>query len=158
MALDKKKLALCIIGCIAAVGVTAYLGSAFTDAQGAWYKSLAKPAFTPPPEAFPIAWGIIYVCLAVSAVLVCNMSYRIRELTLYVYGTSCALNVLWTYVFFQNRDPTAALVVLILLLGSVAAMMILSAKINKAAAYLLLPYLLWGTFALVLNYSIIMMN
>lgn len=158
MALDKKKLALCIIACVAAVGAAAFLGSQFSDAQSSWYRSLVKPAFTPPPVAFSIAWGIVYLCLAASAVLVCNKSYRLRELTLYVYGVNLVLNVLWTYVFFVNQNPAMALVVLVLLLGTVAVMADLSARLDKVAAYLLIPYLLWGTFALILNYSIVMLN
>ncbi len=158
LALDRKKLALCIIACVAAVGAAAFLGSRFVDTQSEWYTSLAKPAFTPPPVVFSIAWGVVYLCLAASAVLVCNKSYRLRELTLYVYGLNLVLNVLWTYVFFQNQNPAMALVVLVLLLGTVAAMADLSARLDKVAAILLIPYLLWGTFALVLNYVIIMMN
>ncbi|MDP2892539.1 MAG: TspO/MBR family protein [Bacillota bacterium] len=153
-----KKRVNCIAVCTAAVALAAVAGALFTDAGGSWYAELKKPVFTPPPLVFGIVWTSVYLCLAASASLVCCSEAPQKRKTLLIYGLNLAFNALWSYVFFQKQNIVSALIVLALVIATLAVMLIFAAKINRAAAYLLLPYLVWSAFAFVLNYSLAMLN
>ena len=126
---------------------------------GDWYRRLAKPSWRPPDWLFGPVWLVLYISIAVSGWLVWRVSgNEIASLALTVYALHLVLNGLWSVVFFRLRRPDWALVEIVLLWFSILATMILFHSVNETAAYILLPYLCWVTFAVALNFSIWSLN
>ncbi|MDN3582149.1 TspO/MBR family protein [Mucilaginibacter flavus] len=125
-----------------------------------WYSTLKKPVFNPPPQVFPLVWSVIYVMIATSAYLV--WKHRSRKpayiIARSVYITQLALNFSWSIVFFGLHQILLALIVIGLLWISILFNINWFSKYNKVAGYLLWPYLLWVTFAGVLNLAIYLLN
>jgi len=123
-------------------------GGIFTD-TGAWYQSLRKPFFTPPNWVIPVVWNILFLLIALSGGLMYFQPRRKRFFT--VYGLNLILNFLWSLVFFGLRSPQWAFVELAGLWLSIAALIALAWRGSRLAAWLLVPYLAWVSFAGVLN-------
>ncbi len=152
--IDFKKLivSLFIVFAVAAIG------SFFTaDSIATWYASLAKPEFNPPNWLFGPVWTFLYITIAVSLYLVWNKN-KLRGTALYAFALQLALNAAWSVIFFGFHLPFIALLCIILLLFSIAWTIVEFYKVNKTASYLLVPYLVWVTFASVLNYWIVILN
>ena len=123
---------------------------------GPWYESLAKPGFTPPGWAFPLAWSVIYLLLA-------WVGYRLSlmpgsQVVLALWAAQIALNTLWTPVFFGLRRMGAGLAIICLLWLAVAATMLAFWQVDWVAGALFAPYLLWVTIAAALNRSVLVRN
>lgn len=140
------------------VAAVAALSALLADANGAWYTALRKPAFTPPPWVFPVAWGIVYVCAMASLYLLLRSAAPVSPAVTALLTVAGALNVLWTAVFFRLHALLAACAVLLVLLCALAWAIGLLGSTRRASALLLLPHLLWGLFALLLNVSILLLN
>ena len=140
------------------VAAVAALSALLTDANGAWYLSLRKPAFTPPDWAFPLAWGVVYVCAMASIYLLLRDGAPLSPAVPGLLIAVGALNVLWTAVFFRLHALLAACIVLLALLAALGGLIGLLGPAHRASALLLLPHLLWGLFALLLNVSILLLN
>jgi tryptophan-rich sensory protein len=142
----------------AAIGFVAML---FTRPQIAgWYASLKKPSFNPPPQAFAPVWICIYVMIATAAYLVWKHRSRkpVYKVTRGIYFIQLFLNGSWSIVFFGLHQVFGALVIIILLWISILLTIQWFNKFNKVAGWLLWPYLLWVSFAAVLNASIYFLN
>ena len=139
--------------------LVAFMGMAFVDTEQLWYQSLMKPEIIPPDAVFSYAWGVIYILMAVSGVLVMKSGddALIREAQ-YLYIINAVLNVFWTYVFFERHRLVSALFIMIALIFSTMHLMRRMDKASGIQALLLLPYLLWLIFSLALNYAIALMN
>lgn len=126
---------------------------------GEWYKTLAKPFFTPPNFVFPMVWTTLYVLMALAASLVFLAPASVeRTQGLKLYMVQLALNANWSFVFFGQHWIVLALVNLILLLMAVILTMKCFRRVNQIAFWLLVPYLVWGVFALMLNTAIVFLN
>lgn len=124
-----------------------------------WYSDLAKPAFTPPDLAFPIVWTLIYIMMAVAAWLVwCRGGWRRSRGALGLWGLQLALNLLWTFLFFGMRSPGLALLEAIVLLLVLVVTLVAFDRHSRAAAWLLVPYLLWTGYAIALTFEIWRLN
>jgi len=123
-------------------------GSIFTDV-GPWYQSLRKPFFTPPNWVIPVVWNILFLLIALSGGLMYFQARRKMFFT--VYGLNLILNFLWSLLFFGLRSPQWAFVELVGLWLSIAALIALAWRGSRLAAWLLVPYLAWVSFAGVLN-------
>lgn len=137
------------------------LGSAITlPALDPWYAGLDKPAFTPPDWAFPVAWTILYILMAVAAWLVWQAAggFARARGALTLWAVQLALNLGWSAAFFGLRSPLAGLVVIALLLAAILATLAAFRRWSGWAAALLLPYLAWVGFASLLNLSIWLRN
>ena len=137
------------------------LGSMFTTPQiPGWYADLAKPSFNPPNWLFGPVWTALYVMMGISLFLVWRAGFAERRVQLAVgfFIAQLACNVLWSYAFFGRQSPLAGLVVIIALWILIVITMIASAPVSKAAALLLIPYLLWVSFASILNASLWRLN
>jgi len=145
-----KKLLYAIIIC----QLAGLIGSVFTD-TGMWYQSLTKPFFQPPNYLFGIVWPILFLLMGVSLYLVWDMR-NIRALRL--FGLQLVLNILWSALFFGLKQPILALIEIFVLWYFIFLTTKEFYKINKTAGYLLVPYLLWVSFAIVLNLSIVILN
>lgn len=123
------------------------------------YLDLQKPVFAPPAWIFGPAWTILYVLMAISAYLIWQKKEEKNiNPSVAIFFSQLFLNYIWSIIFFGKGDFTLAFVDIIGLWILILAMIIIFSRISKAAAWLLVPYLLWVGFASVLNYNIIVLN
>ncbi|MCD8741609.1 tryptophan-rich sensory protein [Mucilaginibacter roseus] len=141
-----------------AIGFTA---SYFTRPEiPGWYADLQKPSFSPPNWLFGPVWTTLYIMIGIAAYLVWqrrdgSAAYaKARN----VYIVQLVLNFCWSLVFFGLHQMLGAFIVIIMLLVSIIGCIICFSRFSKAAAWLLVPYLLWVSFASVLNFSIYLLN
>lgn len=149
---DWIKLAIMVVVCeLAGIAGATFTAPAITS----WYAGLAKSALTPPSWVFAPAWTTLYFLMGVSAYLI----WRKGEVrALYVFWAQLAVNVLWSYFFFGMHNPLLALIEIVLLWALILWTIAVFAKISRSAAYVLIPYIVWVSFAAYLNYSIWMLN
>lgn len=146
------------VGLCLAVGA---VGSLVTTPQiPTWYAGLAKPSWTPPDSAFPIAWTILYVLMAVALWRLWQLHAPspARRLAIGLWLAQLALNALWSPVFFGLEAPGAALIVVMALWLAIAATIWACTRIDRTAAWLLVPYLAWVSYATALNAAIVVLN
>ncbi len=124
------------------------------------YKTIVQPPLAPPGILFPIVWSILYVLMGIGSTLVFNAEAPKKEKrqALTLYALQLVVNFFWSILFFNERLFLASFVLLLALLGLILAMILRFYKINKAAALLQIPYLLWVTFAGYLNLAIYFLN
>lgn len=120
-----------------------------------FYNSLDKPPLAPPSWVFPVAWGILYTLMAISAYLVYAAKSEKTPGALGIYAAQLLVNFMWAPVFFGLKSLTGAAVVISVLLIMVIVMIACFAKIRRLSALLNVPYALWVAFAAYLNYSMI---
>lgn len=123
---------------------------------GPWYRSIAKPRWTPPDWLFPVAWFVLYICMSLAAMRVAMTPAA--GLALALWGLQIALNTLWTPIFFGLHRMGAALVVIVALWLSVAATMVAFWQVDMIAGLLFVPYLAWVTVAGALNLAVWWLN
>ncbi len=127
---------------------------------GPWYEALRKPSWQPPGWLFAPAWSLIAVLTAWSGVLAWSSSRgdSQRLQTVLLFALNGALNILWSGLFFKLRRPDWALAEVVALWLSIAALVFAFAGRDASAAWLLVPYLLWVSFAAWLNLTIVRLN
>jgi len=138
-----------------------FLGSLVTKpAIPTWYTELSKPAYRPPDWVFGPVWITLYLLMGISVFLIWRMGFSSSQvrLALSAFLIQLILNGLWSFLFFGLKSPFLGLVDLILLWIFIMITMITFAKLSQLAAFLLVPYIAWVTFALLLNFSIWQMN
>ena len=125
-----------------------------------WYQTLNKPSFNPPNQVFGPVWSILYVMIGVSACLVWQRrdTSEAYSKARVIYFTQLLFNFMWSIVFFGMHQVLAALVVIGLLWISIVMNIYCFGRISKVAAWLLVPYLLWVSFASMLNLYIYLLN
>jgi len=125
-----------------------------------WYATLQKPPFEPPSGLFAQVWTGLYIMMGIAAYLV--WAKRNRTARFYtaasIYCIQLLLNFSWSIVFFGMHQVFGALIVMILLWVSIVLNMVWFHRFSKAASWLLLPYLIWVSFATVLNLYIYLLN
>jgi benzodiazapine receptor len=137
------------------------VGALFTAPSIAgWYAGLAKPTFSPPNWLFGPVWTALYALMGVSAYLIYDKGIKRNPVkkALTVFAGQLFLNALWPIVFFGAHMILGGLVVIILLWAVILVSIFLFFRISKTAAVLLIPYLLWVSFATVLNISLALLN
>lgn len=137
------------------------LGSFFTTPSiPTWYASLNKPFFNPPNWLFGPVWTLLYVLMAVSVYLVWTSQTTRHQKTkgALLYLIQLCLNTLWSVIFFGMKSPEIALIEILILEIAIIFTALSFYKISRTAGRLLIPYLLWTTFATVLNLSIVLLN
>ena len=139
------------------VGLTASTGARFRPDN--WYRELRKPSWTPPDIAFPIAWGILYLLMAIAAwriYMADDSAWRTASLVVYVLQLFA--NAAWSWLFFGRKQITAALADIVVLLGLITIAIALFSQVSTLAAWLMVPYWLWVALALALNATIWRLN
>jgi tryptophan-rich sensory protein len=145
------------LGFVAACFLAATTGAVFRP--GEWYEQLAKPSWRPPNWLFPPAWAILYFFIALSGWLVWRAAgFSGAALPLTLYSLQLGLNAAWSPIFFGMRRPDLAFGEIVLLWAAIVATLIAFYPIDKMAAWLLVPYLAWVTFAAALNFSVWRLN
>ncbi|MEM1133659.1 MAG: TspO/MBR family protein [Pseudomonadota bacterium] len=135
------------------------LGGALTEI-GPWYRELKKPSWQPPDWLFGPAWTVILGLAAWAAILAWNaaISDSTRLSILIVYGVNFLFHFAWSPLFFKFKRPDWALFEVIFLWFSIAAMLYVTWNASPTAGLMILPYLLWVSFASVLNAKIVLLN
>jgi len=135
-------------------------GNSMGPTEWAFYKSLAKPAVTPPSWVFPVVWTILFVLIGLAGYYVWNFykSDRYRKIFSILYLINGILIYLWSYIFFRMQNITSALYVIVAMIILIEIMILVAFKTNHKAAYMLMPYFVWVLFATYLNTTIIVLN
>jgi len=149
-----------LVGCVLLCELAGVVPAILTaEDVAAWYPTLAKPAFTPPSWVFGPVWTTLYLLMGVALYLVWRRATgRRRQVALGAFGVQLALNAAWTLTFFGAREVLGGLVVIGALLAAIIATMGAFARVDRRAAALLVPYLLWVGFATALNYELWRLN
>ena len=131
-----------------------------TSSVNTWYTTLAKPAFSPPNWVFGPVWTTLYFLMGVSLYLIWQKGTKNKKVkvALYFFAVQLFLNFIWSLLFFGLRSPALALIEIIALLALIVITAYKFYGIDKIAAYLLIPYILWVSFATILNLSIVILN
>jgi len=138
-----------------------FLGSlATTPSIGAWYKTLAKPSFSPPNAVFGPVWITLYLMMSISLFLVWRQWGAAKGVrpALIIFFVQLALNTLWSVLFFGLHQPGWAFLEIVVLWLFILLTLIVFWRLSRAAGLLLLPYLLWVSFASALNFAIWRLN
>jgi len=160
------------------------IGSVFTiPAIGSWYKTLNKPSFNPPNWIFGPVWTLLFLLMGISFYLVWDKKWVVKNKTkeiknlkinpwfeklwtgdwqkiniLSIFFVQLLLNVGWSVAFFGMQSPGTALSILLMLWVSILFTIINFYRVSKLSAYLLIPYILWVSFAGILNYALLILN
>lgn len=142
---------------ILAVG---FLGSIFTSISvSTWYPELKKPLFTPPNWIFGPVWTLLYILMGISFYIVWSKTdIKSNKNAFYFFIIQLLLNLLWSFFFFGLKSPIFGLFDIFLLLIFIILTILEFYKISKISAFLMVPYLIWVSFATVLNFSIFILN
>lgn len=128
----------------------------FLTAPGEWYASLRKPWFNPPAWLFGPVWTVLYVLIAVAGWRIFERDRTSSPMKL--WWAQLVLNFLWTPVFFAAHQIGLALVVILLILAAILTFIVTARQVDRAAAWLFVPYAAWVAFASLLNASILVLN
>ncbi|QPQ55119.1 tryptophan-rich sensory protein [Allosphingosinicella flava] len=124
-----------------------------------WFDGLAKPQAMPPGWTFGAVWTTLYILLGVALAFILQApNSGTRRTALILFGSQMMLNFLWSPVFFGMHQPRLALAIIVVMLVLSIATTFWVARIRKAAAWLMVPYMVWLSFASILNYEIIRLN
>ena len=137
------------------------IGSLFTAPSiPVWYASLEKPFFTPPSSVFAPVWILLYFLMGISLYLVIRKGFSDKgaKTAIIVFIIQLVLNALWSILFFGMKNPAVGFLDIILLWLAILVTIIFFFKISKISAMLLIPYILWVSFAAVLNFSLWRLN
>lgn len=153
MKIECKKL----VQCIAIPLAVGLLSSLLTRGGMEAFNTLRKPPLSPPGWLFPIVWTILYVLMGIASYLIL-VSKKQTQLALAVYGIQLFFNFFWSILFFGLERYLFAFLWLVILWLLILATILLFRQISKTAANLMIPYLVWVTFAGYLNFSIFLLN
>ncbi len=138
-----------------------FIGSLFTTPSiPSWYATLTKPSFTPPNWVFAPVWTTLYLLMGISLFLVWRKSASFRNVkpAIYSFAVQLILNIFWSILFFGLKSPLVAFVEIIFLWAAIIMTSLRFYRVSKLSCILLMPYLLWVSFAAVLNFSLWQLN
>jgi len=150
-----------LIASIMICQLAGFIGSLFTTpAIPTWYKTLTKPSFNPPNSIFSPVWITLFLLMGISLFLVWQKNHKDRKvkIALLFFAVQLVLNILWSILFFGLKSPLGAFIEIIILWFAILLTIIKFFKVSKPAGLLLLPYILWVSFAALLNFSIWNLN
>lgn len=148
-----------IIAILIPLALGAIAGRFTSQAVPEWYSTLNRPSFSPPNWIFGPVWTVLYILIGTSLFLIWKQTpSKERNNALWIFSIQMFFNFMWSFVFFYFNQIGLALIVIILLWICILFMLISFYKIKPWAAYLNIPYLLWVTFASVLNSAFYILN
>ena len=141
-----------------AVGSTA--GFFTAGAVDNWYQTINKPTWNPPNRVFAPVWTMLYVMMGVALFFVwkSEASSVLKKKAVTLFAAQLILNFFWSFIFFYQHQPGWALVEIVVMWVSILLTIFAFAKVSKTAAWLLVPYISWVSFAAILNYAIWQLN
>ncbi len=126
------------------------------------FETINKPPLSPPSWLFPIAWTILYIMMGYASYLIYTnnkiMYIGKKKVSIKLYIAQLIFNFFWSIIFFNMKQYLFAFIWLIILWVLIFLLLVNSSKLNKLNTYLLLPYLLWVTFAGYLNFGVMLLN
>lgn len=138
---------------------TSAIGAAASIQAKDLYREMVQPVWAPAPWVFAPVWSILYAMMGVAAWLVWRSGgFKLHKTALVGFLIQLMLNGLWSWLFFAWRLGDLALLEIILLWVSITVTLVLFWRVNRLAGMLLMPYLIWVSFASALNYSLLMLN
>lgn len=144
------------IGASLAIG---FWGSQSTIASiTGWYASIVRPSWTPPNYVFGPVWTLLYVLMGISAGLVWRTGKKGVWMPLALFFVHLFVNVAWSLVFFGDHNPGGALIIIAVLWAMIVGMMLWFWRFKRLATYLLVPYLVWVSYASTLNAGVYFLN
>ena len=150
------QLVLCILICLS---IGALGGIATASGVNSWYLTINKPFFNPPNYLFGPVWSLLYLLMGVSIYIILQApKNEHRTKAIGIFSLQLFLNFCWSFLFFKFQLLGWAFVEIILIWISIVFMILIFRPVNKTAAYLQIPYLLWVSFASILNGSIWYIN
>jgi translocator protein len=149
------KIIICVLLCL---GLGIGSGFSTVDAIQNWYQFVNKPSWNPPNWLFGPVWTVLYIMMGISVALVWHTRHAAAKKAITVFCIQFALNLGWSFLFFNMHQPLLAFIEIIAMWCFIVYTIILFARIHKSAAYLLLPYISWVSFAAILNYTIWQLN
>lgn len=160
MTLTKSKLIAGFVGWLAVSFVAASIGSSASIRAGSFYsQKLVRPEWAPPPDLFGPVWTILYALMGIAAWLVWRSGgFRAARAALALFLVQLAVNALWSWLFFGWHQGALAFADIVLLWVLIVGTLIAFWRISALAGALLIPYLLWVSFATALNYSVWQLN
>ncbi len=125
-----------------------------------WYAQLNKPWFNPPNWLFSPVWTSLYIMMGIALWLVwkSDAPQKLKQRAIYLFAAQLVLNFFWSLIFFNLHQIGWALVEIIAMWATILLTIFAFAKVNKMAAWLLVPYISWVSFASILNYSVCELN
>ena len=144
-----------ILFCVTVGGISGFLTS---DAITSWYVGIQKPLWNPPNWIFGPIWTLLYILMGCSLFLILKTAASNKRLALALFLTQLALNFFWSPIFFNLHELGWALLTIVALWGLIIITIFAFATIHKTAAWLLVPYVCWVSFAALLNLSIWQLN
>lgn len=154
---DLPKLVASVIGC-ELVGI---VSTPFTIvAIPTWYAALNKPAFAPPNWIFGPVWTLLYLLMGIAFFLIWKQSWKKPRVAAAgrMFLAQLGVNFIWSPIFFGLRSPSLGLITIVVLLVLIVQTMKKFYPLSKVATYLMVPYLVWVSFATILNLSIVVLN
>jgi translocator protein len=151
------KIILCIMIPLGIGGISGF----FTASNiPTWYATLNKPWFSPPNYLFGPVWTSLYIMMGIALYLIIesNANEPLKRKAYMYWGIQMILNFLWSIIFMHFHQIGLALIEIIAMWVMILMTILTFSKINKTAAYLLVPYISWVSFATILNFSIFMLN
>ncbi len=151
-----KSLVICIAIPLLVGGVSAFITMGAMET----FESVEQPALSPPSWLFPVVWTLLYILMGIASYLILRSSASSADIkmALKLYGIQLFFNFFWSIIFFNFRLYVLAFIWLAVLWVAVLFTIILFYRISKASAYLMVPYLIWLTFAAYLNLAIAILN
>ena len=153
--------ALSLLSFIVMSELAGIIGSLFTMSSiPTWYATLVRPALNPPGWVFGPVWTLLYLLMGVAAWLVWRKGWGKVDvkIALGLFSLQLILNAAWSIIFFGGHNPAVALIEILALWLAILGTMLAFGRVSKPAAWLLVPYLLWVSFATYLNFAIWTLN
>ena len=122
------------------------------------YSTITRPPLAPPSSIFPIVWSILFILMGISSAIVWKRNNEVTKKALTIYTIQLTVNFFWSIIFFNLQNYLFAFLWILILWLLIIYMIVEFYKINKTAAYLQIPYLLWVTFATYLTFMIWILN
>lgn len=148
-----------LLSLLITLAVGSIAGIATASSIGTWYAALNKPFFNPPNWIFAPVWTTLYIFMGIALFLIWRLpASPARNKALPIFYAQLALNFAWSFIFFNFHQTGAAFAEILLMWAAIVITIRHFYALQKAAAWLLVPYLLWVSFASVLNFSIWQLN
>jgi tryptophan-rich sensory protein len=150
-----------LVAAVLLCNLAGILGSFVTiTGEGSWYATIQKPPFNPPGFLFAPVWTLLFILMGISLYLVWMEGASRKEvrIALVAFGVQLVLNVLWSFLFFGLQSPFLGFIEILILWMSIAITIFLFYRVQQTAAFLLIPYLAWVSFATLLTYTVWILN
>ena len=153
---DLAALAAFLTLCLAVGGLAGWATSTTVDG---WFRTLVQPSFAPPAWLFPPVWTVLYLLMATAAWRIWRLpATPARRRALALFGVQLFLNLIWSFLFFALRSPPAGLADIAALWLAILATLLAFGRLDRVAGLLLIPYLLWVSYAAALNVATVWLN